>query len=199
MLLIQITLLIVAFLHVCLGLLVLKARRQPSAVNRAFAAQSLISAGWVLALAGVQSGRNPDWWVGLSFAFAGMIPTAFLFFSYYYPVTNTAAPLYGRIACCFSAMFVVISLGTNLLSYDATFTATGLTRKSGPLYPFFAAFFILTLSAGFGIFVRKWFSSRGLARAQFHYLGAGLLCGFLGGISTNLILPLTGQSAYGWL
>src|SRR5262245_16830391 len=200
MLLIQTTQIIVAFLHVCLGVLVLKARRPPSAVNRALAAHSFISAGWVLALAGVHSGRNPDWWVALSFAFAAMIPTAFLFFSHCYPVTNTwSPPLHCRIACYLSAMSVVNSLGTNLLSYDATVTTTGLTRKSGPLYPFFAAFFILTLGAGFGTFVRKWFSSRGLARAQFHYLGAGLLCGFLGGISTNLILPLTGQSTYAWL
>ena len=78
MLIVQITQLIVAFLHVSLGLLVLRAR--PNAVNQAFAAQSLVFAGWVLAIAGLQSDSTLDFSVALSFAFAGLVPTAFLFF-----------------------------------------------------------------------------------------------------------------------
>ena len=197
---VQITQLVVAFLHVSLGFLVLRARR-PSAVNRAFAAQSFVFAGWVIAIAGLQSNSNLDLWVGLSFAFAGLIPTAFLFFSHCYPLANTwVAPLHARIAFCLSSLFVVLSLGTNLLSYEATVTASGFARKSGPLYPFFALYFIWTWCAGLWIFVRKWLSARGLARAQFHYLGAGLLFGFVGGISTNLVIPLTtGQSTYSWI
>jgi PAS domain S-box-containing protein len=199
MLLVQITQLIVAFLHIALGFLVLRARH-PSAVNRAFAAQSFVFAGWVLGIAGLQSGKNLDWWAGLSFAFAALIPTAFLVFSHCYPATSTwSAPPHARLAGGLSAIFVALSLGTNLLSYDATVTVAGFERKSGPLYPFFAVFFLGTWCAGLCVFARKWFRSRGLARAQFHYLGAGLICGFLGGISTNLILPLTGQSNYSWI
>jgi len=42
--------------------------------------------------------------------------------------------------------------------------------------------------------------SRGLERAQLQYLGAGLVTGFVGGITTNLLIPLaTGKSTYSWL
>ena len=197
---VQITQFIVAFLHVSLGFLVLRARR-PSVVNRAFAAQSFVFAGWVLGIAGLQSNNNLDLWAGFSFAFAGLIPTAFLFFSHCYPLTNTwVAPFHARLAFFLSAIFVVLSLGTDLLSYEATVTATGFARKSGPLYPLFALYFIGTWLTGIWIFAKKWRSSRGLARAQFHYLGAGLLFGFVGGMSTNLVVPLTtGQSTYSWI
>jgi len=196
---VQITQLIVALLHVSLGLLVLRAR--PNAVNQAFAAQSLVFAGWVLAIAGLQSDSTLDFSVAFSFAFAGLVPTAFLFFSHCYPLANNwVAPPFARFAFCLSALFAVLSLGTDLLSYDAKLTAAGFTRKVGPLYPVFALFFLGTWCAGLWVFVRKWYSSRGLARAQFHYLGAGLLFGFVGGITTNLAYPLvTGQSTYSWV
>src|SRR5262249_28842903 len=92
------------------------------------------------------------------------------------------------------------SLFTDLIVYDARITSSGLSRKTGPLYSLFAIYFIGAWCVGVAIFVKKWRSSRGLARAQFHYLGAGVIGGSLGGISTNLIAPLlTGESRYSWI
>ena len=93
-----------------------------------------------------------------------------------------------------------LSLATDLVVYDAKVTSSGLSRKVGPLYSTFALYFITTWSVGVLIFVKKWRSSRGLARAQFHYLGAGIIGGSLGGIFTNLLVPLlTGDSRYSWI
>jgi PAS domain S-box-containing protein len=197
---IQITLVGLALLHIVLGLLVLGPRR-PNAVNRAFAAQSLVFAGWIFGIARLQSGENLDLQFGFAFAFASLIPVAFLIFSCCYPTTSTwSSPRYARVAFAIGFTFMILSLTTNLIVYGAVMGPAGLSRKAGPLYPAFALYFAAILCIGLGIFIRKWYFSRGLARAQFHYLGAGLIGGFAGGISTNLIFPLlTGQSTYSWI
>jgi len=83
---VHITLVTVAALHALLGLLVLRARKR-NAVNRAFAAQSLVFAGWIWGIASLQSKENLDLRHEFAFAFASLIPVAFLFFSYCYPAT----------------------------------------------------------------------------------------------------------------
>ena len=95
---------------------------------------------------------------------------------------------------------MLLALTTDLIVYGSVIGPTGLSRKTGPLYPAFAVYFITTWCIGLGIFIKKWRSSRGLARAQFHYLGAGLIGGFVGGMSANLLFPLmTGKSTYSWM
>jgi PAS domain S-box-containing protein len=197
---IQITLVGVAVLHTLLGLLVLRARRR-NAVNRAFAAQSLVFAGWIWGIAGLQSKENLDLRFGFAFAFASLIPVAFLFFSYCYPTASPwSPPLYARGVFVIGAIFMLLSLTTDLIVYGSEIGPSGLSRKPGLLYPVFVLYFITTWCVGLGIFVKKWRSSRGLARAQFHYLGVGVIGGFVGGISTNLIFPfVTGQSTYSWM
>jgi len=93
-----------------------------------------------------------------------------------------------------------LALATSLVVYDNTLTPEGLTRKSGPLYPIFAFYFIVAWLAALGVFIDKWRRARGLARAQLQYLGAGILIAAGGGIGINLLLPLfTGRSTHSWL
>ncbi len=95
---------------------------------------------------------------------------------------------------------MLLALTTDSIVYGAVIGPAGLSRKTGPLYPAFAVYFITAWCIGLGIFIKKWRSSRGLARAQFHYLGAGLIGGFVGGMSANLLFPLlTGKSTYSWM
>jgi PAS domain S-box-containing protein len=95
---------------------------------------------------------------------------------------------------------MLLSLTTNLVAYDVTGGPNGISRKAGPLYPFFALYFVSACSVGFWIFVQKWRAARGLERAQLQYLGAGIVTGFAGGITTNLLIPLaTGKSTYSWM
>ncbi|HEU4367395.1 MAG TPA: ATP-binding protein [Methylomirabilota bacterium] len=189
-----------ALLLTALALLVLRARRR-NAVSRAFAAQCLVFAGWVLGIAGLQSGNNLDLWFGFAFAFASFIPVAFVFFSCCYPgASSWSAPWYARMMFIIGAAFAVLSLATDLIVHEAQIGPTGLSRKAGPLYFLFALYFIVAWCVGLWIFVSKWRGACGPTRAQFHYLGAGLIGGCLGGISTNLVIPLvTGQSTYSWI
>jgi PAS domain S-box-containing protein len=191
----------VALLHVALGILVLRARPH-NAANRAFAAQSLVIAGWVVGVAGFQNHNSLNVSFGFAFAFASLFPVAFLLFSCCYPEASSSwsPPFFVRVFFWIGLAFMLASLVTNLVVYEAQITPMGLSRKTGPLYPGFALYFVITWCVGIWIFVRKWRSSRGLARAQFHYLGAGLIGGSVGGISTNLLIPLvTGQSTFSWI
>src|SRR6266404_3739406 len=197
---IQTTLIGVALLHAVLGFLVFRARRD-NVVNRAFAAQSLIFAGWIFSIAGLRSNGHLDLRFGFVFAFASLIPIAFLSFSYCYPATvSRSTPLYAKLALVVGLVFAALSLTTSLIVNGTAVTSAGLSRKTGPLYPAFALYFIATWCVGLSIFVKKWRSARGLVRAQFHYLGAGVIGGFVGGISMNLIFPIvTGQTTYSWI
>jgi signal transduction histidine kinase len=192
----------VALIHTVLGLFVLRGRPE-SSVNRAFAAQSLLFAGWVLGLSGLHDPRTVRESFALTFAFASLIPVGFVIFSfsYCYPASSPwSSPLHVRAIFVAGSVFAALSIGTEFVLYDAIVSDAGLTRKPGQLYPAFAIYFIVVWCAALGIFVRKWRTSRGLARAQYQYLGAGLIGGSIGGISTNLLVPwLTGQSTYSWV
>ena len=69
MLLIQISQIGVALVHALLGLFVLRGQ-SANAVNRAFAAQSLLFAGWVLGLSGLHNEATVRQSFHLAFAFA---------------------------------------------------------------------------------------------------------------------------------
>src|SRR3989442_15372151 len=192
----------VALIHTILGLFVVRGRTG-SAVNRAFAAQSLLFAGWVLGLSGLHDPKTVRESFALTFAFASLIPVGFVIFSYSYcyPASNPwRSPLHVRAIFVVGSVFAALSIGTEIVLYDSVIGDAGLKRKAGQLYPAFAIYFIAVWCAALGIVIRKWRTSRGLARAQYQYLGAGLIGGSIGGISTNLLVPwLTGQSTYSWV
>lgn len=175
--------------------------RPDSLVNRWFAAQTIFLASWVFGVGGLQGGQHLDQWGRFTFASASLIPTAFLAFTRYYP-TASAWPssrlLYGVFLV--GAALAFLSLATSLVVYDNALTPQGLTRKSGPLYPVFAFYFIVAWLAALGVFIAKWRRARGIARAQLQHLGAGIIISAAGGIGINLLLPLiTGRSTYSWI
>jgi signal transduction histidine kinase len=175
--------------------------RPEAAINRWFAAQTLLLASWILGVSGLQSGEHLDAWGRFTFASASLIPVAFLAFTKWYP-TTTAWPslLLLKITFLVGLTFAALSLATPLIVYKNTLTPDGLIRTSGGLYPAFVLYFIFAWVASLGVFIGKWLRARGLARAQLQYLGAGIVISAVGGIGTNLILPtLTGRSTYSWI
>jgi signal transduction histidine kinase len=175
--------------------------RPQSAINRWFAAFTISVATWVLGIAGLQSGANLDAWARVAFASSALIPASFLSFMQVYPTKSSWPPTtLLRSVLAFAALLAVLSLTTSLMVYDTTMTPTGLTRQTGPLYTVFSAYFLITWVAAVFVFVSKWRVSRGLARAQLQYLGAGVILSTVGGISVNLLLPLvTGRSTHSWI
>ena len=123
----------VALLNAVLGLFVLRARPR-NAVNHAFAAQSLVFAGWILGVSGFQNLSNLALSFGFAFAFASLIPIAFLLFAHCYPsAASWSSPLYVRAVFLIGMLFTSLALFTDLIVYDAEITPTGLSRKAGPL------------------------------------------------------------------
>jgi signal transduction histidine kinase len=183
-----------------LALFVLRARPDNS-VNRWFAVFSISVAGWVLGNGGLQSGTHLDAWGRLTFASATLIPAAFLSFIRAYPTPSRwpSQPLL-RITLGVAAVIALLSLTTPLMVYENTITSAGLSKKTGPLYPLFSAYFLATWIAAIAVFVSKWYGARGTSRAQLQYLGAGIILSGVGGISANLLVPLlTGRSTYSWI
>jgi PAS domain S-box-containing protein len=192
----------VALITTSLALFVLQARRT-SLVNQSFAAKCLLFAGWGLGLSGLHSADTVRESFALAFAFASLIPVGLLIFTYAYCHSasgRSALPLYVKGALALGALFAALSIGSDLILYDAKLTSAGLARKSGSLYRLFAAYFIGTCCVAIWILIRQWRASHGATRARYRYVAIGLLGAFGGGISTNLLMPLlTGQSTYSWI
>lgn len=175
--------------------------RPDSAVNRWFAAQTVCLASWVFGVGGLQGGTHLEAWGRFTFASASLIPAAFLAFTRCYPTASRwpSARLL-QITFLIGAALAILSLSTSLVVYDNVLTPQGLIRKSGPLYPVFAVYFIVVWVVALAVFIDKWRQARGLARAQLQHLGAGIIISAAGGIGMNLLLPLvTGRSTYSWL
>ncbi len=175
--------------------------RPRNAVNLAFAAQSLAFAGWVLGVAGFQNPNNLDLSFGFAFGFASLIPVAFLLFAHCYPsATSWSSPLYVRIIFAIGILFMSLSLMTNLIVRDAEVTPAGLSRKSGPLYPLFALYFIGTWLIGILDLREEVAFITRVGPSAVSLSWSRLIGGFVGGMSTNLVVPLTtGQSTYSWI
>lgn len=186
---------LVASLYVGLSMAVWRAK-PTNRVHRLFALQTLAVAGWTLGNAGLQSSIWLVVSMPLTFASASLIPAAFLIFAVHYPTPRvTPSPLWHHAAVAVGVTFAGVSLTTPLVFYDVRISPEGLFREPGPLYPFFAIYFLLLFSAAFTIFSNKWRRARERERIQLNYFGVGILIAAVGGITTNLIVPwATGRS-----
>src|SRR5437867_2217612 len=197
---IHISLQLVFCLVLGLGLLVWRARPE-NPVNRSFGTLALLSAIWILGVAFFHSGTHLSFWAPLAFAAVGLIPATFLTFVRHYPTpARWPGKLFLRFNLSIGLLFAVISLTTRLIVSDATLTPTGPARETGPLYPLYATYFLVTWFTTLAVFISKWTQARGLARVQLHYLGLGFALASTRGIITNLVIPLlAANAAYTWL
>ncbi|MGH7332457.1 MAG: histidine kinase N-terminal 7TM domain-containing protein, partial [Candidatus Rokuibacteriota bacterium] len=183
-----------------LGLSVLVANARNPA-HRYFALTALIIAGWTLGVGGRLGGADIETWLRLSFACASLIPPAVLVFVNAYPLEGRRpARLVLRLSIVMGCVFAVLSLTTRLIFFDPVMTPSGLSRKAGPLYPIFAAYFLVTWAHFLGVLLGNTATARGRARSRLRYASAAAIITSAGGITTNLVLPLlTGRSSYTWL
>ncbi|HKZ84438.1 MAG TPA: histidine kinase N-terminal 7TM domain-containing protein, partial [Anaerolineae bacterium] len=175
--------------------------RPDSRINRWFATFTLSGAGWVLGVAGLHSGLFLDFWSRFTFASASLIPAAFLAFARVYPMESRwPSEIWGKCALFTGVLFSVLSLTTPFVVHDPLLTPTGLSRTSGPLYPVFALYFVVTWSIALLICFLKWRAARGQTRVQLQYLAFAMLLSGTGAIALNLMVPLlTGRSAHSWI
>lgn len=190
----------IATLLFALALLVLFSRPH-NPINRWFAAYTSAMSGWTLSIGLLHQSLAPDLWSRLAFASASFIPACFLSFTTVYPTLSLWPPRRAlHIVMAIASSFALLAIATPLVIHSGVVTTIGFTRKSGPLYPLFVIYFLAAWLTAFAVFVAKWRSARGQARAQLQYLGIGLLISFVGGITTNLLFPfLLGRTADTWL
>ncbi|MBM4440084.1 MAG: GAF domain-containing protein [Candidatus Rokubacteria bacterium] len=193
-------LVVVAALYAGLSVAIWRAA-PASRVHRLFALQTVTVAGWTLGNAGLQTATFLVASMHLTFASASLIPPAFLVFAVHYPILRTApSPIWLRLAVYLGFGFCLSSLLTSWIFRDVQLTAEGLFRQPGPLYPFFAIYFLLVFFVAFAIFANKWRHARHREQIQLNYFGIGVLIAAIGGISTNLIVPwLSGRSSLSYL
>ena len=175
--------------------------RAENAINRSFVFLTITLVGWVLGIGGVESGYGTEFWGRLTFASASLIPAGLLNFAREFPTPSRwPSRRIVNVVIYLGAGLATLSLFTTLVASDISRTATGIQRTTGTFYPLFGGYFLTCSSAALTIFVSKWRSARGLARAQLQYMAIGLVVGSVGGITTNLLIPaLSGRSPYSWL
>lgn len=193
-------LLALAVVLTALAIYVWRARAE-SSVTRPFALFTFALGGWVLGIAGVESGNHTEFWGRFTFVSASFIAPTLLAFARVFPATSRwpsrRIVLY---ALFIGGVWALLSATTTLVAYDINRTPAGIHRTSGRLYPAFVIYFLLCAIPALGTFVVKWKNVRGLARAQLQHLAIGLLIGGFGAITTNLLIPAaTGRSPYSWL
>jgi PAS domain S-box-containing protein len=171
-----------------------------SAVHRWFASFVACFAVWAFGIAGRQSGTHLDAWNDVVFASASFLPATLLGFTYAFPVQSAVIPPWiVKANVLVGGLFAVLAAATRLIYYDPEITPQGFARKSGMLYPAFAFYILAGWLLGLGTLVTKWRAARSVARTQVRYVTWAFLLSGLGGLTTNLLLPLiTGRSTYSW-
>ena len=173
------------------------------ALNRRFTTFSLTVAVWAIAVNAVHCGLRPEVSLPMSFAAGSFIPITFLLFMHAY------APAQGMVArrvlrlllvvlLLSGAAFSALSVATDLVVSDPSVARGVVSRKQGPLYPFFAFFILATWATATALFLLEWRVARGRSRAELQFVAAGMIVPGIAGIVTNVILPwVTGRSAFG--
>jgi signal transduction histidine kinase len=154
-----------------------------------------------LGIGGLQGDRNLDSWGALAFSAAAFIPVCFLAFLSVFPdgATRFRRP-WLIVMLVLAAIFAILASTTNLVVYETIHSSAGLTRKTGPAYPLFSVYLLLSWGFALAVLVGKWRNAQGQARAQLQYLGIGLLVSVSTALALNLVLPFaTGRSTLSWL
>jgi signal transduction histidine kinase len=188
-----------SLVFLCAATYILRARSSHG-TNRWFAAFTFSIAGWVLGIAGVQTGTHTEFWGRVTFASACLIPFSFLNFSRVFPtLLPWPSRVFFDVARLLGLGLSVASATTPWVAHNISLTAAGIERATGPLFPLFSVYFVVCASTALGIFFVKWHRARGIERAQLLHVGIGLLVFTLGGTTTNLLIPaVTGRSHYSW-
>lgn len=168
-------------------------RNRRRLVNQLFAASVLWVVGWTVSnyllhvFAGTVTGIL---WGRATFAAASLIPASYLAFANTFPSSQKLSrdPLV-LVFAAIGGLFFFASF-TSLIVIDVSYDPVGLRLTYGPLYPGFAAYFLLCFATSFYVLWKKYRVVRGAERLRIRYLFVGTLLAVAGGVTTNLLIPL---------
>lgn len=191
-------LLVVAIINIGLGLLVyLKNPRH--LVNKLFAFFVLCVSTWTLCIYMIYSAtdiNSVEIWGRSIFAVASLIALSFFYFSRVFPDRKWIPT--DKLFLLFTGCGIIITLiSPSNLIVKAIKLADHPTQSMlqyepifGPAHPIFAIYFLSCFSYGLVNLGIRWRSSIGIHRLQLQYLFLGTLLAGIGGMTTNLLIPL---------
>ena len=180
----------IAFLNVIIGWYVL---RQPimAITHRAFAFFAFSIASWTISIAlAHHTTVGSTVWTRATFASAALMVFFLLILFRTFPAEPHLKWTWPLVAFAALAGILTIFSFTPLIVQRARLEVDGLKAEYGPLHRFFALYAYSSFIASCFMVARKYRTSSGLVRLQFHYLLLGLLVPVLGVTFTNLLIPL---------
>jgi PAS domain S-box-containing protein len=175
-----------------LGLVVV-ARDPRAPVNRLFAFSMITIIGWIGSISLYLSTKDsdPNIFLGrLAFASASAIPFSLLWM--FESLEDVPAHRWRKTllsAGLVCATFVVLSL-TPLIVAGSAAGSSGRNFIYGPLHRLFGLYFLCCFGVALYRLSRQLRSASGIRRLQLRYLLLGILLGGVGGMTTNLVIPL---------
>src|SRR5436190_14941289 len=124
--------------------------RPRTTLHRLFALQISSFSIWTLGIAGLyNSNHYYNFWGSICFAGASLIPAAFLAFVHHYPPESRwPSRAVIRFTFLIGVLFATMSFVTPWVVVDFGWSNGQLWRNVGPLYPFFATYFLLVWAEG---------------------------------------------------
>ncbi len=184
--------LLVAISNFILGLVVLL-HRPRERVNQLFFILCFSISGWVLS--NWFSGNLKDYypaliWTYFTFAFAAIIASSFLFFSFYFPKKITIHPFTKYSLLLVSGFFFIVSY-TSLISSKLIILPRQQINDNiyGRLYYPYAAYILLFILVGLAILFVRMLKSSGIERLKVVWVFAGFSVAAAAGLYANLLYP----------
>ncbi|MFH2034187.1 MAG: ATP-binding protein, partial [Candidatus Margulisiibacteriota bacterium] len=120
-------------------------------------------------------------------------PVFAFFFASYFPQGTDLLALWKKIlTIIIGVSFGAISIFTNLIVVDISFSGSGTRVIFGEAYLFFVVYLIVSIAIAFIKLLAKYKISHGTQRLQIKYLFLGFFATFFFAIITNLLLPFVG-------
>ncbi len=162
-------------------------------LHKIFSAYSLCIALWAFCftqhVSSAEAARSLLWSRSLH-TFAAFIPVLFLSFTFALISATKMQRILLRISTATATFFSGLSAFNSPFFISGVRPRPGLNNlvESGPLYPFFFAFFVMCTVYGLWLIWRAYLRASGISQAQLRYLLLGSLLGYAGGIDNFLIV-----------
>ncbi len=182
--------------------LVVYLRNQRHLVNQLFAVSVIWVIQWIISdnflhlYAGTPAG---SFWGKTTFAMASLIPVSFLAFAKVFPSDQKLRRDFVLSTFGAAGIFFFLASFTSLIVRDVKYNDSELFLSYGTFYPAFALYFLSCFATSFYVLWKKYETVRGIERLRMRYLFLGTLTSVVGGITTNLIVPLVFRtSRFSW-
>jgi signal transduction histidine kinase len=199
MTLIDILLVISFFIDLGLGLLVLiKRSTYYIKINNVFSYSCFASALWILCGILMVIAKDVGWkltWIRWSFGFSGFIVANFLYFSLIFPNYQHDVNFFKKVLIYFPAFLFLVICQTELIA-NSIIQVDPLKIKYGLAHRFFSIYLAIYIGISFYYLLETHKRSIGIHRLQIKYCFFGIFLTSTTAMTTNVLLPSLGTSAY---